>query len=73
MLKDSLGSKLKDAKSIISDSASAYQDFCNEYKFELNAIPYWIERFRLRLIFSEVSTFLIRELTSFCCYIQFND
>ena len=39
MLKDSLGSKLKNAKSIISDSASAYQDFCNEYKFELNAIP----------------------------------
>ncbi len=39
MLKDSLGLKLKNAKSIIADSASAYQEFCNEYKLELNAIP----------------------------------
>ena len=39
MLKDSLGLKLNNAKSINADSASAYQEFCNEYKLELNAIP----------------------------------
>ena len=39
MLKDSLGSKLDNAKSIIADSASAYQEFCKEYKLTLNAIP----------------------------------
>lgn len=39
MLKDSLGLKLNNAKSINADSASAYQEFCSEYKLTLNAIP----------------------------------
>lgn len=39
ILKDSLGLKLNIAKSINADSASAYQEFCNEYKLTLNAIP----------------------------------
>ena len=39
MLKESLGKKLNNAKSIIADSASAYQGFCKEYKLTLNAIP----------------------------------
>lgn len=39
MLKESLGEKLNNAKSIIADSASAYQKFCKEYKLTLNAIP----------------------------------
>lgn len=39
MLKDSLGLKLDNAKSINADSASAYQEFCSEYKLTLNAIP----------------------------------
>ncbi len=39
MLKESLGQKLSNAKSIIADSASAYQDFCKEYNLTLNAIP----------------------------------
>ena len=39
MLKDSLGLKLNNAKSINADSASAYQEFCSEYKLVLNAIP----------------------------------
>ena len=39
MLKDSLGLKLKNAKSINADSASAYQEFCSEYELKLNAIP----------------------------------
>lgn len=39
MLKDSLGLKLNNAKSINAYSASAYQEFCSEYKLILNAIP----------------------------------
>ena len=39
MLKKSLGLKLNNAKSINADSASAYQEFCSEYKLTLNAIP----------------------------------
>ena len=39
MLKASLGLKLNNAKSINADSASAYQEFCSEYKLTLNAIP----------------------------------
>ena len=39
MLKDSLGKKINNAKSIVADSASAYQEFCREYKLTLNAIP----------------------------------
>lgn len=39
MLKGSLGQKLDNAKSISADSASAYQDFCNDFRLILNAIP----------------------------------
>ncbi len=39
MLKDSLGKKLYNAKSVNADSASAYQEFCKEYNLILNAIP----------------------------------
>ena len=39
MLKKSLGLKINNAKSINADSASAYQEFCKEYKITLNAIP----------------------------------
>lgn len=39
MLKKSLGLKLNNAKSIIADSASAYQEFCKEHKLILNAVP----------------------------------
>ena len=39
MLKDSLGKKLNNAKSVTADSASAYQDFCETYNLILNAIP----------------------------------
>ena len=39
MLKDSLGKKLNNAKSINADSASAYQEFCKENNLVLNAIP----------------------------------
>lgn len=39
MLKNSLGQKLSNAKSVNADSASAYQDFCKEYDLILNAIP----------------------------------
>ena len=39
MLKNSLGAKLDNAKSISADSASAYQEFCSNYKLVLNAIP----------------------------------
>ena len=39
MLKHSLGGKIENAKSISADSASAYQEFCNQYKLVLNAIP----------------------------------
>lgn len=39
MLKESLGKNLNNAKSIIADSASAYQEFCKDYKLTLNAIP----------------------------------
>lgn len=39
MLKNSLGVKLDNIKSINADSASAYQEFCNKYKLVLNAIP----------------------------------
>ena len=36
---DMLGLKINNAKSINADSASAYQEFCSEYKLTLNAIP----------------------------------
>ncbi len=39
MLKDSLGQKLNNAKSVNADSASAYQDFCECYNLTLHAIP----------------------------------
>lgn len=39
MLKESLGQKIKHAKSVNADSASAYQGFCKEYNLILNAIP----------------------------------
>ena len=39
MLKISLGNKLKNAKSITADSASAYQEFCKQYNLILNSIP----------------------------------
>ena len=39
MLKETLGQKLDNAKSINADSASAYQDFCEENYLTLNAIP----------------------------------
>ena len=39
MLKESLGQKLSNVKSVNADSASAYQDFCKEYHLTLNAIP----------------------------------
>lgn len=39
MLKQSLGKKLDNAKSINADSASAYQDFCKDNQLILNAIP----------------------------------
>lgn len=39
MLKDSLDQKLSNAKSVNADSASVYQDFCEEYNLTLNAIP----------------------------------
>lgn len=39
MLKNSLGQKLSNAKSVNAASASAYQDFCKEYNLVLNAIP----------------------------------
>lgn len=39
MLKESLGKKLEKAKSIIADSASAYQKFCTDNKLTLHAIP----------------------------------
>ena len=38
ILKNSLGAKLDNAKSISADSASAYQKFCSKYKLILNAI-----------------------------------
>ena len=39
MLNNSLGVKIDNAKSISADSASAYQEFCSQYKLILNAIP----------------------------------
>lgn len=39
MLKEFLGKKLQNAKSINADSASAYQEFCKENNLILNAIP----------------------------------
>ena len=39
MLKESLGKKLNNVKSVNADSASAYQDFCEEYNLTLHAIP----------------------------------
>lgn len=39
MLEDSLGKKLKNAKSINADSASAYQEFCLTHNLKLNAVP----------------------------------
>lgn len=39
MLRKTLGQKLDKAESINADSASAYQDFCEENQLALNAIP----------------------------------
>lgn len=39
MLRKTLGQKLNKAESINADSASAYQDFCEENQLALNAIP----------------------------------
>lgn len=39
MLRETLGQKLDNVKSINIGSASAYQDFCEENQFTLNAIP----------------------------------
>lgn len=39
MLENSLGKKLKNAKSINADSASAYQKFCLDHNLKLNAVP----------------------------------
>ena len=39
MLKNSLGQKINKAKSITTDSASAYQEFCKNNNLILNAIP----------------------------------
>lgn len=39
MLENSLGKKLKNAKSINADSASAYQKFCSDHNLKLNAVP----------------------------------
>ena len=39
MLENSLGKKLKNAKSINADSASAYQEFCLKHNLKLNAVP----------------------------------
>ncbi len=39
MLKETLGQKLYNAEAINADSASAYQDFCEENQLILNAIP----------------------------------
>ncbi len=39
MLKESLGKKLNNAKSVSADSSSAYQSFCEKYNLTLHAIP----------------------------------
>lgn len=39
MLENSLGKKLKNAKSIKADSASAYQEFCFNHNLNLYAVP----------------------------------
>lgn len=39
MLENSLGKKLKNAKSINTDSASAYQKFCSDHNLKLNVVP----------------------------------
>ena len=39
MLENSLGTKLKNAKSINADSASAYQDFCENHNLKLQVVP----------------------------------
>ncbi len=39
MLRNSLGEKIKNVKLIIADSATAYQDLCEERNIELKAIP----------------------------------
>ncbi len=39
MLRETLGQKLDNAESINADSASAYQDFCEENHLVLNAVP----------------------------------
>ena len=39
MLENSLGQKINKAKSVITDSASAYQQFCKDNKLILHAIP----------------------------------
>ena len=39
MLKESLGKKLNNACTVNADSASAYQELCEEYNLTLNAIP----------------------------------
>lgn len=41
MLENSLVKKLKNAKSINADSASAYQEFCLKHNSKLNAVPSW--------------------------------
>lgn len=39
MLENSLGKKLKDAKLVNADSASAYQEFCSKHNLKLQAVP----------------------------------
>jgi len=39
VVQESLGNKLKNAKEINTDSASAYQQFYSDNKLKLNAIP----------------------------------
>ena len=39
MLKDSLGQKLNNAKSVTADSASAYQEFCKNHNLKLQTVP----------------------------------
>ena len=39
MLENSLGNKLENSKTIIADSASAYQEFCLNHNLKLCAVP----------------------------------
>ena len=41
VVQESLGNKLKNAKEINTDSASAYQQFYSDNQLKLNAIPSW--------------------------------